>query len=45
MIRNFYTCDKEIDENSHDGEGSIDIYRAFRRLAFNGKYHHVESTH
>ncbi|MBE4431568.1 cupin domain-containing protein, partial [Vibrio parahaemolyticus] len=21
MIRNFYTCDKEVDENSHDGEG------------------------
>jgi len=23
MIRNFYTCDKEVDENSHDGEGAI----------------------
>ncbi|MEF2484795.1 hypothetical protein V4D09_16060 [Vibrio mimicus] len=20
MIRNFYTCDKEVDHNSHDGE-------------------------
>lgn len=38
MIRNFYTCDKEIDENSHDGEGSIDIYRAFRRKDFNGAW-------
>ncbi|MEZ8411721.1 cupin domain-containing protein [Vibrio splendidus] len=38
MIRNFYTCDKETDESSHDGEGSIDIYRAFRRKDFDGAW-------
>lgn len=38
MIRNFYTCDKEVDENSHDGQGSIDIYRAFRRKDFDGAW-------
>ncbi|MFA0026715.1 cupin domain-containing protein, partial [Vibrio sp. 10N.261.49.A5] len=36
MIRNFYNCDKEVDNNSHDGVGSIDIYRAFRRKDFDG---------
>lgn len=38
MIRNFYDCDKEIDHNSHDGEGSIEIYRAFRRKDFDGAW-------
>ena len=38
MISNFYTCDKEVDHNSHDGEGSIDIYRAFRRKDFDGAW-------
>ncbi|MCW8349313.1 MULTISPECIES: cupin domain-containing protein [Vibrio] len=38
MIRNFYTCDKEVDKNSHGGDGSIDIYRAFRRKDFDGAW-------
>ncbi|KXF83258.1 cupin domain-containing protein [Enterovibrio coralii] len=38
MIRNFYTCDKEAVEKSHDGEGVIDIYRAFRRKDFKGAW-------
>ena len=38
MIRNFYTCDKEVDYNSHDGEGKVDIYRAFRRKDFDGAW-------
>jgi len=38
MIRNFYSCDKEVDKNSHGGEGSIDIYRAFRRKDFSGAW-------
>ena len=38
MIRNFYNCDKEVDNNSHDGVGSIDIYRAFRRKDFDGAW-------
>ncbi|PMG38772.1 cupin [Vibrio splendidus] len=38
MIRNFYTCDKEVDHNSHGGDGEIDIYRAFRRKDFDGAW-------
>ncbi|WP_422133981.1 cupin domain-containing protein [Endozoicomonas sp. ALD040] len=38
MIRNFYTCDNEVEHNSHDGNGSIEIYRAFRRKDFNGAW-------
>jgi len=38
MIRNFYHCDKETDHNSHGGEGSIEIYRAFRRKDFKGAW-------
>lgn len=38
MIRNFYTCDKEVDQNSHGGTGAIDIYRAFRRKDFSGAW-------
>ena len=38
MIRNFYNCDKEVDNNSHGGVGSIDIYRAFRRKDFDGAW-------
>ncbi|WP_299003801.1 hypothetical protein [uncultured Shewanella sp.] len=38
MIRNFYTCDKKVDRNSHGGEGSIDIYRAFTRKDFDGAW-------
>ena len=38
MIRNFYTCNKEVDTNSPDGEGVIDIYRAFKRKDFDGAW-------
>lgn len=38
MIRNFYTCNKKVDENSHNGEGSIEIYQVFKRKDFNGAW-------
>lgn len=38
MIRNFLTCEKETAENSHDGVGSIEIQKIFRRKDFSGAW-------
>ncbi|WP_299948285.1 hypothetical protein [uncultured Microbulbifer sp.] len=38
MIRNFLNCEKEIAENSHDGIGTIQIQKVFRRKDFNGAW-------
>ncbi|TLM73006.1 cupin domain-containing protein [Microbulbifer harenosus] len=38
MIRNFLNCEKEIAENSHDGIGTIEIQKVFRRKDFSGAW-------
>lgn len=38
MIRNFINCEKITDENSHDGEGIIDIQKVFKREDLNGAW-------
>jgi hypothetical protein len=38
MIKNFITCEKIVDENSHDGEGIIDIQKVFKREDLNGAW-------
>jgi len=38
MIRNFITCEKITDENSHGGEGSIEIQKVFKREDFKGAW-------
>ena len=38
MIRNFLRCEKEIHENSHDGIGTIEIQKVFRRKDFSGAW-------
>lgn len=34
MIRNFINCEKITDENSHGGNGTIEIQKVFRREDF-----------
>ena len=36
MIRNFITCEKITDKNSHGGEGVIEIQKMFKREDFSG---------
>ena len=38
MIRNFITCEKISDENSHGGEGVIEIQKMFKREDFSGAW-------
>lgn len=38
MIRNFLSCEKETSENSHDGVGTIEIQKVFRRDDFQGAW-------
>jgi len=38
MIRNFITCEKITDENSHGGQGKIEIQKVFRREDFKGTW-------
>lgn len=38
MIKNFITCDKVTDENSHGGKGTIEIQKMFRRKDFKGAW-------
>ncbi len=38
MIKNFITCEKISDENSHGGAGTIDIQKVFRREDLNGAW-------
>ena len=34
MIRNFYTASKQVQEKSHDGSGSVDLYEIWERADF-----------
>ncbi|MBU2970909.1 cupin domain-containing protein [Pseudoalteromonas sp. C2R02] len=36
MIKNYITCDKVTDQNSHDGQGEIEIQKVFRREELKG---------
>jgi len=36
MIKNYITCEKVTDKNSHGGEGTIEIQKVFRREDLNG---------
>ena len=36
MIKNYISCEKFIDENSHGGKGSIEIQKVFRSEDLNG---------
>ena len=38
MIRNFISCEKITDDNSHGGEGRIEIQKVFKREDFNGAW-------
>jgi len=38
MIRNFLTTEKIIDENSHGGQGTIEIQKMYRREDFQGAW-------
>ena len=38
MIRNFITCEKIIDDNSHGGQGTIEVQKIFRREDFKGAW-------
>ena len=38
MIRNFITCEKITDENSHGGKGTIEIQKMFRREDLSGAW-------
>ena len=38
MIRNFITCEKVNSENSHDGLGTIEVQKMFRREDFKGAW-------
>jgi len=38
MIKNFISCEKITDENSHGGEGCIEIQKVFKRKDFTGAW-------
>ena len=38
VIKNFITCKKITDDNSHGGEGTIEIQKVFRREDFKGAW-------
>ncbi|NQZ05808.1 MAG: cupin domain-containing protein [Algicola sp.] len=38
MIRNFLSCEKQSDKNSHGGVGTIDVQKVFRRKDFKGAW-------
>jgi hypothetical protein len=38
MIKNFITCEKITDKNSHGEEESIDLQKVFRREDLNGTW-------
>ncbi|MCJ8326805.1 MAG: cupin domain-containing protein [Campylobacterales bacterium] len=38
MIKNFITCEKVCDDNSHGGKGTIEIQKMFRREDFKGAW-------